>query len=94
MVENSAPLSTRSVNKWAMKIFEEWQAGRRSKKAGEEETGFAMETAEIQDLETNICDTTAKWNYGKTQEKVPHHENCFVCNFCLFSWSLHYFTYL
>ena len=58
-VENAVPRSTRSVNKWAMKIFREWQTGRTNKKACEEESVSAVETWQIQDLETNICDMTA-----------------------------------
>ena len=34
--------------------------GRRNKKACDEESQFAMETSQIQDLETNICDVTAE----------------------------------
>ena len=60
ILENAVPRSTRSVNKWAMKIFGEWQAGRTNKKACEEESGSAVETSQIQDLETNICDMTAE----------------------------------
>ena len=52
-------VETRSVNKWAMKISGEWQAGRTNKKACEEESGSAVETSLIQGLETNICDMTA-----------------------------------
>ena len=52
------PKSTRSVNKWAMKIFGDCQVGGRNKKACEEESGFAMETSEIHDLETIISDMT------------------------------------
>ena len=59
ILENDVPRSTRSVSKWAMKIFGEWQAGRTNKKACEEESGCAVETWQIQDLKTNICDTTA-----------------------------------
>ena len=59
VLENAVPRSTRSVNKWAMKIFREWQTGRTNKKACEEESGSAVETWQIQDLETNICDMTA-----------------------------------
>ena len=55
--ENAVPRSTRSVIKWAMKILGEWQAGRTNKKAGEKESGSALETC--QDLETNICDMMA-----------------------------------
>ena len=59
ILENDVPRSTRSVNKWAMKIFGKWQAGRTNKKACEQESGCVVETWQIQDLETNICDTTA-----------------------------------
>ena len=60
ILENALPRSTRLVNKWAMKIFGEWQAGRTNKKACEEESGSAVETSQIQDLETNICGMTAE----------------------------------
>ena len=33
IMKNYVPKSTHSVNKWAMKIFGEWQVGRRNKKA-------------------------------------------------------------
>ena len=59
ILENAVPRSTRSVNKWAMKIFREWQTGRTNKKACEEESGSAVETWQIQDLETDICDMTS-----------------------------------
>ena len=59
ILENAVPWSTRSVNKWAIKIFGEWQPGGTNKKACEEESGSAVETSQIQDLETNICDMTA-----------------------------------
>ena len=36
LLENAVPKSTRSVNKWAMKIFSEWQSTRVNKKASEE----------------------------------------------------------
>ena len=49
ILENAVPRSTRSVNKWAMKIFGEWLAGR-TEKACEEESGSLVETSQIQDL--------------------------------------------
>jgi len=51
MLENAVPKSTRSVNKWAMKIFTEWQSTRVTKKP---------ETPKIQGLETNIIEMTAE----------------------------------
>ena len=44
ILENAVPRLTRSVNKWAMKVLGEWQAGRTNKKAFEEESGSAVET--------------------------------------------------
>ena len=59
ILKNAVLRSSRSVNKWALKTFGEWQAGRTNKKACEEESGTAVETSQIQDLETNIWDMTA-----------------------------------
>ena len=60
ILENAVLGLTCLGNIWAMKIFGEWQVGRTKKKAGEEESGSAVETSQIQDLETNICDMTAE----------------------------------
>ena len=49
ILENAVPRSTRSVNKWAIKISGEWQAGRTNKNTCEEESGSAVETCQIQD---------------------------------------------
>src|SRR6056300_330053 len=51
MSKNAVPKLTRSVNKWAMKIFTEWQSTRVTKKP---------ETPKIQGLETNIIEMTAE----------------------------------
>ena len=40
LLENAVPKSTRSVNKWAMKIFSEWQSTRVNKKASEEPSSW------------------------------------------------------
>lgn len=60
ILKTAVPKSTRSVNRWAMKIFGKWQARGTNKKACEEEGGFAVRTSQIQDLETNICDSLAE----------------------------------
>jgi hypothetical protein len=60
MLENAVPKSTRSVNKWAMKIVSEWQATRIKKKAIEEESSCAVDTSQIQDLTINVADMTAE----------------------------------
>ena len=84
MVENSVPNWTCSANKWAMKIFGEWQTGRRrNKKACEEERGVAMETTEIQDSKGHFRHDFSSWKYVKTQEKVtlPERFTVFVVVF-------------
>ena len=78
MLENALPRSNRSVNKWTMKIFGEWQAGRTNKKAFKEESESAVETSEIQDLRHDMSlltfgERSSLWKYAKTQEKVLHH---------------------
>ena len=59
LLENAVPKSTRSVNKWAMKIFSEWQSTRVNKKASEEPSSCTNDTSQIQDLETDVLDMTA-----------------------------------
>ena len=54
ILENAVPKSTRSVNKWAMKNFGQWQAGRTNTKACEAESGSAVETSQIQDLRQEV----------------------------------------
>ena len=60
LLENAVPKSTRSVNKWAMKIFSEWQSTRVNKKASEEPSSCTNDTSQIQDLETDVLDMTAE----------------------------------
>ena len=40
ILENAVPRSIRSVNKWAMAIFGEWQAGRTNKKPVRKNAGL------------------------------------------------------
>ena len=40
ILENAVPRSIRSVNKWAMEIFGEWQAGRTNKKPVRKNAGL------------------------------------------------------
>ena len=60
LLENAVPKSTRSVNKWAMKIFSEWRSTRVNKKASEEPSSCTNDTSQIQDLETDVLDMTAE----------------------------------
>ena len=49
MLENGVPKSTRCVNKWAMKIYSEWQGARLNQKASNEQNNSAVDTSNIQD---------------------------------------------
>ena len=42
-VQHAIPRSTRSGTKWAIKIFQEWQATRRNKNCLEEQVGFKLD---------------------------------------------------
>ena len=53
--DNAIPRSTRSVTKWAIKIFHEWQATR-DKNCLEEQVGFKFDMNKVQDLNTNVAE--------------------------------------
>ena len=55
LLENAVPQSTRSVNKWSMKIFSEWQAARLNKKASDEQSNSVDDSSKIQYLDINVC---------------------------------------
>ena len=52
MFDNAIPKSTRSVTKWAIKIFHKWQATRGNKNCLGEQVGFKFDMNKIQDLNT------------------------------------------
>ena len=52
--------STRSVTKWTIKIFHEWQATRCNKNCLEEQVGFKFEMNKVQDLNTDVADMTGE----------------------------------
>ena len=58
MFDNAIKRSTRSVTKWAIKIFHEWQATRGNKNCLEEQVGFKFDMNKVQDLNTVVADMT------------------------------------
>ena len=58
--DNAIPRSTRTVTKWTIKIFHEWQATRGNKNCLEEQVGFKFEMNKVQDLNTDVADMTAE----------------------------------
>ena len=60
MFDNTIPRSTRSVTKWTIKIFHEWQATRGNRNCLEEQVGFKFDLNKVQDLNTNVADMTAE----------------------------------
>ena len=65
MLENAVPKSTRCVNKWAMKIYSEWQGARLNQKASNEQNNSAADTSNIQDLDVNLCSMSAEPNVAQ-----------------------------
>lgn len=62
LLENAVPMFTRSVDKWAIKIFGEW-SGRweeQIRKPVSQTVDRLCRLSQIQDLETNICDIIAE----------------------------------
>ena len=55
MLENAVPKSMRCLNKWAMKIYSEWQGTWLNQKASNEQNNSAVDTSNIQDLDVNLC---------------------------------------
>ena len=56
MFDNAIARSTRSVTKWTIKIFYEWQATRGNKNCLEEQVDFKFEMNKVQDLNTDVAD--------------------------------------
>jgi len=56
LLEESIPKSTQNVNKWAVKIFADWQTQHENKDARVEKCSFTFDAAKIQALDTDIVD--------------------------------------
>ena len=65
MFDNAIPRSTRSVTKWTIKIFHEWQATRRNKNCLGEQVGFKFDMNKAQNLNYDVADmTVGSLNFG------------------------------
>ena len=58
LIENAIPNSTRAVTKWSVKIFLEWQNGR--KNTAIEPCAFTTDKSKVQHLDTDITNKTAE----------------------------------
>ena len=79
LLENAVPQPTRSVNKWSMKIFSEWQAARLNKKASDEQSNSVDDSSKIQDLDMNVCNMSVEtlnfWLRNLLWRRVKRMEN-------------------
>ena len=57
---NLIPKSTRAVTKWSVKIFLEWQNGRKNKNPAIEPCAFTTDKSKVQRLDTDIATMTAE----------------------------------
>ena len=53
--DNAISRSTRSVTKWTIEIFHEWQATNGKKNCLEEQVGFKLDMNKVQDLNTDVA---------------------------------------
>ena len=60
LIENAIPNSTRAVTKWSVKIFLEWQNGRKNKNPAIEPCAFTTDKSKVQRLDTDIANRTAE----------------------------------
>ena len=60
LIENAIPKLTRAVTKWSVKIFVEWQNGRKNKNPAIEPCAFTTDECKVQRLDTDIANMTAE----------------------------------
>ena len=60
LIKNAIPKSTRAVTKWSVKIFLEWQNGRKNKNLAIEPCTFTTDKSKVQRLDTDIVNMTAE----------------------------------
>ena len=58
LIENAIPNSTRAVTKWSVKIFLEWQNGRKNKNPAIEPCAFTTDKSKVQRWDTDIANMT------------------------------------
>ena len=57
---NLIPKSTRAVTKWSVKIFLEWQNGRKNKNPAIEPCAFTTDKSKVQRLDTDMANMMAE----------------------------------
>ena len=60
LIENAIPKSTSAVTKWSVRIFLEWQNGRKNKNPAIEPCTFTTDKSKVQRLDTDIANMTAE----------------------------------
>ena len=60
LIENAIPMSTRAVKKWSVKIFLEWQNGRKNKNPAIEPCAFTTDKSKVHRLDTDIANMTTE----------------------------------
>ncbi|KAL9977508.1 hypothetical protein ACROYT_G014917 [Oculina patagonica] len=58
--ESATPKSTQAATKWSLKIFREWQNGRKNRSPAIEPCAFRTDNSKVQCLDTDITSTTAE----------------------------------
>ena len=57
-LQSAIPKYTRSVTKWSVKIWSEWQNGRRNKNPSLESIGYKANVSKVQELDTDMKEMT------------------------------------
>ena len=79
LTENAIPMSTRAVTKWSVKIFLEWQNGRKNKNPAIEPCAFTTGKSKVHRLDTDLASmTTESRNFLADK----------ICRRTVQSWSL------
>ena len=60
LIQNAIPKSARAVTKWSVKIFVEWQNGRKNKYPAIEPCAFTTDKSKVQCLDTGIGNMKAE----------------------------------
>ena len=59
-LQSVIPKSTRSLTQWSVKIWSEWQNGRRNKNPSLESIGYKTNVSKVQELDTDMKEMTAE----------------------------------
>ena len=69
LIENTIPKSTSAVTKWSVKIFLEWQNGRKNKNLAIESCTFTTDKSKVQRLDSDIAAIYSYKNCAKRMVK-------------------------